>query len=193
MLIKQRTLRRIVAGEIRVAYRKWKRATVRSGGTLMTSLGQLAVESVERVELNALSEIDARDAGFGSLDELLRILEGKADGDIYRIVLRYAGPDPRASLRDEIPDAEELELLCAKIRKSEDRSDSPWRVAALQTIRAQPETRAAELAVALGFETKRFKSNVRTLKALGLTQSMGIGYRLSPRGEAVLVGLERRV
>lgn len=32
----------------------------------------------------------------------------------------------------------------------------------------------------------RFKTNVRKLKGLGLTESLKIGYRLSPRGEAVL-------
>jgi hypothetical protein len=31
-----------------------------------------------------------------------------------------------------------------------------------------------------------FKANVRKLKALGLTESLDIGYRLSPRGEALL-------
>jgi predicted transcriptional regulator len=36
----------------------------------------------------------------------------------------------------------------------------------------------------------RFKANVRKLKALGLTESLEVGYRLSPRGEAVLRKLE---
>ena len=31
-----------------------------------------------------------------------------------------------------------------------------------------------------------FKLNVRKLKELGLTESLEVGYRLSPRGEAVL-------
>ena len=31
-----------------------------------------------------------------------------------------------------------------------------------------------------------FKSRVRKLKALALTESLEVGYRLSPRGEAVL-------
>ncbi|MGZ4770275.1 MAG: hypothetical protein ACXVLX_16570, partial [Ilumatobacteraceae bacterium] len=34
-----------------------------------------------------------------------------------------------------------------------------------------------------------FKLNVRKLKELGLTESLDIGYRLSPRGEAVLRAL----
>ena len=35
-------------------------------------------------------------------------------------------------------------------------------------------------------ETQRFKTNVRRLKSLGLTQSLETGYRVSPRGLAFL-------
>ena len=35
-------------------------------------------------------------------------------------------------------------------------------------------------------ERLAFKSDVRKLKALGLTESLGTGYRLSPRGQAWL-------
>jgi hypothetical protein len=41
-------------------------------------------------------------------------------------------------------------------------------------------------------ETGRFKAHVRRLKALGLTESLDIGYRLSPRGVVVLERLESR-
>jgi hypothetical protein len=37
-----------------------------------------------------------------------------------------------------------------------------------------------------------FKIDVRKLKELGLTESLPIGYRLSPRGAVVLAHLERR-
>ena len=46
--------------------------------------------------------------------------------------------------------------------------------------------RAAELAAGAGVETLKFKQDVRKLKELGLTESLDVGYRLSPRGEAVL-------
>ena len=38
----------------------------------------------------------------------------------------------------------------------------------------------------LGRETLAWKADVRKLKEKGLTESLAIGYRLSPRGEAVL-------
>lgn len=46
--------------------------------------------------------------------------------------------------------------------------------------------RAANLAALLGRETLPFKADVRRLKALGLTESLDVGYRLSPRGRAFL-------
>ena len=48
-----------------------------------------------------------------------------------------------------------------------------------------PGNRAPDLAESMGMETKRFKTNVRKLKELGLTESLKVGYRLSPRGEVV--------
>ncbi len=56
----------------------------------------------------------------------------------------------------------------------------------LELIRARPATRAPDLAASLGRETKAFKTDVRKLKTLGLTESLVVGYRLSPRGETFL-------
>ena len=49
---------------------------------------------------------------------------------------------------------------------------------------------AADLAAQAGQSRDRFKTLVRRLKALGLTESLGTGYRLSPRGQVVLAALE---
>jgi hypothetical protein len=42
------------------------------------------------------------------------------------------------------------------------------------------------LAPRAGAELPLFKRRVRQLKELGLTESLEVGYRLSPRGRAVL-------
>jgi hypothetical protein len=47
---------------------------------------------------------------------------------------------------------------------------------------------AAKLAHALGRPRDEFKRDVRKLKKLGLTSSLEIGYRLTPKGEALLEG-----
>ena len=56
----------------------------------------------------------------------------------------------------------------------------------LEVIAARPATRAADLAEQFGRETLPFKTDVRKLKNLGLTESLEVGYRLSPRGTAFL-------
>jgi hypothetical protein len=49
-----------------------------------------------------------------------------------------------------------------------------------------PATYSGLLANYLGISQAEFKPWVRKLKALGLTESLEVGYRLSPRGEKVL-------
>jgi hypothetical protein len=61
-----------------------------------------------------------------------------------------------------------------------------WTYAVLAAIAANPGLRAPDLAESFGRETAPFKRDVRKLKELGLTESLEIGYRISPRGQAVL-------
>jgi hypothetical protein len=51
--------------------------------------------------------------------------------------------------------------------------------------------RAEDLARSVGREKHAFKLDVRKLKELGLTESLRVGYRLSPRGAAVVSRLGR--
>ena len=62
----------------------------------------------------------------------------------------------------------------------------PWVAATLDIIARRPATRAEALASELGIEKDLFKPRVRRLKELGLTESLEVGYRLSPRGEDAL-------
>ena len=64
--------------------------------------------------------------------------------------------------------------------------DSPWTDRILTLIAANRGARAADLAGRVGRETRLFKADVRKLKELGLTESLDVGYRLSPRGQAIL-------
>jgi hypothetical protein len=64
--------------------------------------------------------------------------------------------------------------------------DGPWTLATLRLIGGRPGVRAADLAAAMGRERQPFKADVRKLKELGLTESLEVGYRLSPRGRALL-------
>jgi hypothetical protein len=106
--------------------------------------------------------------------------EGR-DGDLYRIELHLAGPDPRWALRETIPAPEELAALHERLARM-----GEWTYDYLQTIAERPGVRAPDLAAAYGRETRDFKLDVRKLKELGLTESLPVGYRLSPRGAATL-------
>jgi hypothetical protein len=59
-------------------------------------------------------------------------------------------------------------------------------------IHDQPNTHAAILAGQIGLDIPTFKPWVRKLKALGLTESLRPGYRLSPRGHKVLEALRHK-
>ena len=52
--------------------------------------------------------------------------------------------------------------------------------------------RAGDPASEAGRERDHFKVDVRKLKGLGLTESLEVGYRLSPRGDAVIGFLRER-
>jgi predicted transcriptional regulator len=62
----------------------------------------------------------------------------------------------------------------------------PWAYEYLRLIADRPAVRAGDLAESVGRERLDFKRDVRRLKELGLTESLEIGYRVSPRGRAVL-------
>jgi hypothetical protein len=189
MLFKRAILQRLIDGSASLAFRRWRKPTVRAGNRLTTGLGVLAVDAVERVDDDALTEESARQAGFESLAELQGLL--RTDGDLYRIRLHYAGPDPRVTLRDSAElDEADLQGVVERL-ESMDRHRA-WVRPTLELIERHPGRRAPDLAAELGRETQQFKANVRRLKALGLTESLEVGYRISPRGKVVLAALQRR-
>jgi hypothetical protein len=85
-----------------------------------------------------------------------------------------------------MPESEwkELERRLARLDAASPRG--PWTRAVVELIAVRPATRAADLAASFGRDTPSFKADVRKLKALGLTESLEVGYRLAPRGEALL-------
>ena len=187
MLIRRDVLDRIVTHEIDLAFRRWQRATVKPGGTLKTAVGVLAIDAVDIVDESEISVDDAKRAGFASVAALRKELARRTDGEVYRIRLHHVGDDPRVALRaDADLDAEQLAAIAARLDRLDRARVEPWTRVVLELIRDRPATRAPELAASLGRETQPFKNDVRKLKALGLTESLLVGYRLSPRGETFL-------
>ncbi|OYO06403.1 helix-hairpin-helix domain-containing protein [Enemella evansiae] len=187
MMIRPDTLAAIRAGEVDLAFRRWDRPRVRVGTGLRTRVGLIEVTSVEQVAVSKLTAAQARRAGAGSLKELKEMLAAKADRPIWQVGLRYAGADPRESLRASVPDAAELARLVGRLDRLDAASAiGPWTRATLAIIDRRPTVRAPELAAELGRDTPEFKRDVRKLKELGLTESLDIGYRISPRGAALI-------
>lgn len=181
---------RAFAGEVTAAVRRWKRPTVRAGGTLRTPSGVLAIDSVERIRLADLDAEIARAAGYPTRRALVDSL-APTRNPLYLVRFHPGGPDPRVALRErsDIGAAERAEID-AKLDGYDARSPrGPWTRATLRTIADRPAVRAPDLAAAAGVETKRYKTDVRKLKELGLTESLEVGYRLSPRGRAYLDGV----
>ncbi len=187
MLLRSSTLEGIRAGTITLQFRRWKRPTVRAGGRLRTAIGELSIEAVERVPESSLTDEAARAAGVADANELRDALAGR-EGELYRVRLSYAGQDARIALRERAsitPD--ERAELDDKLRRMDERSsDGAWTQRYLQLIELHEARRAPELAAEVGLETPPFKARVRRLKELGLTESLEVGYRLSPRGRAYL-------
>ena len=187
MMIRPAELTAIKAGTIDLAFRRWARPRVVVGTRMRTGVGLVEVTSVEQVSVASLRAEDARRAGAPSLAALKKALAARSSDPAWRIGLRYAGPDPREALRATVPDAEEIAAIRARLdRLDASSSYGAWTRETLDLIDLNPTVRAPDLAAKVGRETADFKKDVRKLKELGLTESLAIGYLLSPRGEAVV-------
>lgn len=182
MLLRRPTLDGIAAGEVTCAFRRWERPRVRPGTRLRTVVGVLAVTAVDPVEPDALTADDAAAAGQ-TLDDL-RALLARGSGTVWRVALHLDGPDPRIALRSAAVTPEERTELDARLARFD--RGRPWTAETLALIAENPGVRAPDLAARVGRETTPFKRDVRKLKELGLTESLEVGYRLSPRGRSYL-------
>jgi hypothetical protein len=182
----------IADGRVDRAFRRWVRPLAIPGASQRTAIGVIAFDAVDPMVREEVAEEDAQRAGFRSRQELLAFLDRRPDGAIYRVRLRLAGPDPRVALRDSLPDEREAAQLERRLARLDRFSrHGPWTREVLEAMGAQPGVRAADLAPQFGRERLPFKADVRKLKELGLTESLRVGYRLSPRGRAVLAWLKR--
>lgn len=193
MLIPRRCWAGIAEGTVTVAFRRWKRPTVKAGGHLRSPAGYLAIDAVRVVGERSLTTALAGRAGYADLAALRTDLGPPVDGRaLYRVDFHVAGEDPRDVLRaDTALDAEALTELVRRLDRLDAAAERPWTRATLRVIAEQPGVVSTVLAEVVGLDRPGFKGNVRKLKALGLTESLEVGYRLSPRGAALLAALPR--
>jgi hypothetical protein len=192
MLFAQRHWAGLEDGSITLAFRRWRTPRVRAGNRYRTPAGVLEVDAVDVVELDAITDEEARRAGFPERVALVRALERKREGALYRVAFHHVGADPRIELRARADlTAGELAELRGRLDDMDARTKrGPWTRAYLRLIAEHPGVLAAELAVLVDRPRLPFKADVRRLKELGLTESLDVGYRLSPRGEALLASLD---
>jgi hypothetical protein len=188
VLIKRSILDDIRRGTVSLLFRRRDRLAVRVGRAYRTAVGLVAIDGVDEVEPSTLTAQDARAAGYGSVATLLQDLERWPGASVFRIRVRYAGADPRIALRNRgLLTPDELRAVIDRLARIDGRDLSGgWTRTYLTMIRERPGVLAARLAESVGMPTPVFKRRVRQLKELGLTESLEVGYRLSPRGLAVL-------
>ena len=179
----------IADGSVTLTYRRWRRQQVVSGRRYRTPAGIVEVTSVTIASPDEIRDDEARQAGHRDAAGLIAELPDRPESHLYRIEFcKVTEPDPRAVLAAS---ADLDEGTIAEVRRRLDRLDrasshGPWTRETLALIREQPAVRAADLAGLLDRDRASFKTDVRKLKNLGLTESLDVGYRLSPRGRAYL-------
>jgi hypothetical protein len=186
MLFRSHILQGIAEGRVTLAFRRWRRPPPADGSSLRSPIGVLRLDRVTIVDEGDITMEDIGRTGM-SRDELRASIAG--EGRLLRIELRLAGEDPRIALRERLPERAELETIVAKLSRIDAACAAPWTRRYLQLIADRPGVVSHVLAKRVDAEVPPFKRRVRQLKELGLTESLEVGYRLSPRGRAVLACL----
>ena len=191
MLFTAATLRGLTEGKVNCTYRRWEVVRPKVGSRFTTPAGVVEVTSIAAANEDRLTDQDAADAGFDSVAALVRWTSAKGRGELYRVGIVVAGPDPRLALRGSAKlGPADVSALSARLDRMDRAADQPWTRSTLRQIQRLPGVVSTELAAEVGQERRAYKLRVRRLKALGLTESLERGYRLSPRGQAYLTALE---
>ena len=188
MLFRQEILQGIAEGNVTLAFRRWRRAPPADGSSLRSPVGVLRLERVTVIDEGDITPAEVRRTGL-SLDELRASIAG--EGTLLRIELRLVGDDPRIALRQRPPKGAEAQAVATRLSAIDAANTAPWTTRYLRLIASHPGVVSRVLARQVEADVPRFKRRVRQLKELGLTESLEVGYRLSPRGQVVLEHLMR--
>ena len=189
MLFTQDAWPGLADGTITLTFRAWTRPQAKVGCRYRTGGLLLQVDAVSQVDPRSISEADARRAGSPSAESLReRLASQDHDGRVWRVEFHCIGADDWIARRnDSSLDPEKLSKLQGRLTRLDRASSTgPWTRKTLQLIASHPGVVSTTLAARMKMERLAFKINVRKLKETGLTESLEIGYRLSPLGEAFL-------
>ena len=167
----------IRAGGVTLTFRNWKRPHAKVGGVYrLRPTGAVKVTGLANVRLSDICSDDAVRAGFPSVEAMVAFLGLPRTAVVTRVAFVLTDDAPKT-----IPSLT-IEDVLKRLEATDRRSAAPWTAHVLALIAAQPAIRAGDLAPFTGWDTPKFKANVRKLKALGLTQSLEVGYRLTDLG-----------
>lgn len=187
MLLNRDTAEGIANGSITLVLRRWDVPRARVGGTQRTMAGTIRIDDVtEYPGGHRVTAAQARAAGYPDAATAQRDLDRRSAKHTYAIAVSFLAPDERPDLAaDDRLSADEVATIAARLDRW-DAATEPWTRRYLELIAANEAARAPDLAGRVGLDVPRFKRRVRQLKGLGLTISLDVGYRISPRGRAFL-------
>ena len=178
----------VATGQITVTFRLWKRLHTKVGGRYTVGPVVIEVDAIEMIPFHAVTKRDIKLAGASSRDALRERAAhaGPIDDDtlVYRIEFHVVGAKPTEVAAPF--DDEHVALVNAKLDAMDARSKTgAWTRATLRLIGENEGMVSTDLAAQLHRPRMEFKADVRKLKAFGLTESLEVGYRLTPLGRRI--------
>ena len=92
MVFARQLRERIRRGRIKCTIRVWTHPHVKPGGKYKMDDGHVVVDSIESIELSDVTHDLARESGFDSVEELLRIARHGSGTNMYLIRFHYLPP-----------------------------------------------------------------------------------------------------
>ncbi len=185
----------IADGSVTVTFRLWKRPHAKVGGRYTVGAAVIEVDTIEMIPFRAVTDADVRDAGAKDLDALRERAAhaGPIDDDTLVFRIDFHVVEDAVTRTPSPLDDGHVARVIEKLDRMDGRSSrGPWTQQVLELIAENPETVSTELAADLDRPRPEFKVDVRKLKALDLTESLLVGYRLTPLGRLVADALRSR-
>jgi hypothetical protein len=92
MVFAKRLREKVRSGRIRCSIRVWTHPHVKVGGRYPMDDGHIVVDSIARIEMNAITDDLARESGFDGVDDLLSIAKHGRGENVYLIRFHYLPP-----------------------------------------------------------------------------------------------------
>ena len=92
MIFTKRLREGIRRGRIRCTVRVWTQPHVKIGGRYRMDDGHVVVDSIESIEIDDITHDLARESGFASVEDLLKIARHGRGDNVYLIRFHYLPP-----------------------------------------------------------------------------------------------------